>query len=102
MMRFWFLLNVLFLVLITPAEVHICQAGLVESAMHARICAGEQTLETDILAAAQAVGIYSAALPFLPLLMIGVIVLFCWQQELGQRPALAVAVPTPPPRLPSS
>ena len=98
-MRFWFLLNVLFLALITPAEVHICQAGLLEAPMHIRICAGEENAETQMPAAAQAVGIYGAVMPFLLAIGLFWAINFRLPQVVCQPHVVALAVPTPPPRL---
>ena len=99
MMRFWFLLNVLFLALITPAEVHICQAGLAEFAMSSKICIDEATAETELPVAAQAVGIYSAVMPLLLLIGFGLTINFRLPQPIWRPHAVALTVPTPPPRL---
>jgi hypothetical protein len=99
MMRFWFLLNVLFLALITPAEVHICQAGLAESAMLTKICINDEMAETEMPVAAQAVGIYSAIVPLLLVFGFG-LSMVCWLLPANCQPYLvAQTVPTPPPRL---
>lgn len=97
-MRFWFLLNVLCLALITPAEVHICQAGLAEAAMLSKICIDEETAETEMPVAAQAVGIYSAVIPFLLLVGLALTINSRLRQVVCLPHVVALAVPTPPPR----
>ena len=99
MTRFWLVLNVLFIALVTPAEVHICQAGLYETIMQAKICIDEVTAQTEVPVAAQAVGIYSASMPLILAIVLGLLAIFCLQILHWQPPALIFAVPTPPPRL---
>ena len=99
MTRYWLFLSVLFLAVVTPAEVHICQAGLAENLLNAKICIDEATAETETPVAAQATGIYSATVPLLLLVALGMIAMFRLQTDQWRPQMLALSVPTPPPRL---
>ena len=99
MTRFWLLVSVLFLVVVTPAEVHICKAGLAENMLNSKICIDETTAETETPVAAQATGIYSATMPLILLAVLGMLAVFRLNSDQWQPPLLALSVPTPPPRL---